>query len=101
MSVMFLMATMGLYLVGTAFFLDYLLRRSEALSKVAIGVTAIGFLSHTAALLTRVTAAGHAPFTSFDEATSFFSWALVVVFLAVELRHRIHFLGSFMLPVAL
>ncbi|MGH7236195.1 MAG: cytochrome c biogenesis protein CcsA [Nitrospiraceae bacterium] len=101
MPVMFLMATMGLYLGGTAFFLAYLLRRSEALSKVALGVTAIGFLSHTAALLTRMMEAGHVPFTSFDEAMSFFSWALVLVFLVEELRHRIHVLGSFILPLAL
>src|SRR5574341_1444873 len=100
MPVMFLMATMGLYLVGTAFFLAYLLRRSEALSKVALGLTAVGFLSHTAALVARMLQAGHARFTSFDEARSFFSWALVLVFLGVEFRHRIHVLGSFILPLA-
>src|SRR5256885_7411372 len=42
------------------------------------------------------------PYTTlFRSAMSFFSWALVLVFLVVELRHRIHVLGSFILPLAL
>ncbi|TAJ22674.1 MAG: c-type cytochrome biogenesis protein CcsB [Nitrospirae bacterium] len=101
MPVMFFMATMVLYLVGTAFFLAYLLRRSEALSKVSLIVTGIGFLAHTIALLTKMMGADHAPLTSVHEAMSFFSWALVLVFLIVEVRHRIPVLGSFILPLAL
>ncbi len=101
MPVLFLMATVVLYLLGTAFFLAYLLRRSEALSKVSLIVTGIGFLAHTIALLARMMEAGHVPLTSFHEAMSFFSWTLVLVFLIVEVRHRIHVLGSFILPLAL
>lgn len=101
MPVLFLMATMVLYLLGTAFFLAYLLRRSEALSKVSLVIAGIGFLSHTAALLTRMMEAGHVPLASLHEAMSFFSWTLVLVFLIVEMRHRIHVLGSFILPLAL
>lgn len=101
MPVMFLMATMVVYLVGTIFFLAYLLRRSETLSQVSLGVTAVGFVLHTLALLLRVMKADHVPLANFHEALSFFSWALVLVFLIVELRHRIHVLGSFILPLAL
>jgi ABC-type uncharacterized transport system permease subunit len=38
---------------------------------------------------------------SVHEALSFFSWMLILVFLAVEFRHRIHVLGSFIVPLAL
>jgi cytochrome c-type biogenesis protein CcsB len=100
MSIMFFMTTLALYLAGTAFFLAYLVRRSEALSRVSLAVTGLGFLSHTVALVTRMMAADHVPLTSFHEAMSFFSWTLVLVFLWVELRHRIHILGSFILPLA-
>jgi len=100
MSVTLFMTTMVLYLAGTVFFLAYLLRRSEALSKVSLAITGIGFVSHTAALATRMMAEGHVPLTSFYEAMSFFSWALVLVFLGVEIRHRMHVLGSFILPLA-
>jgi cytochrome c-type biogenesis protein CcsB len=100
MPVLFFLTTIVLYLAGTAFFLAYLLRRSEALSKVSLGVTGVGFVSHTFALLARMMERGHVPLASFHEAMSFFSWALVLVFLLVEFRHRIHVLGSFILPLA-
>lgn len=101
MPVTFFIATITLYFVGTGFFLAYLLRRSEALSKVSLGVTALGFVTHSLALLTRMLEAGQVTLASFHEAMSFFSWALVFVFLFVEFRHRIHVLGSFILPLAL
>jgi cytochrome c-type biogenesis protein CcsB len=99
MPVMFFMTTVVLYLLGTGCFLVYLLRRSDALSKVSLGVTAAGFLTHTITLLTRMLDAG-IPLPSFHEAMSFFSWTLVLVFLIVELRHRLHVLGAFILPLA-
>ncbi len=101
MPATFFIATIVLYFAGTGFFLAYLLRRSEALSQVSLGVTAVGFLTHTLALLTRMLEAGQVTLASFHEAMSFFSWALVLVFLFVEIRHRIHVLGSFILPLAL
>jgi cytochrome c-type biogenesis protein CcsB len=45
-------------------------------------------------------AGGAAPLSSFRDAMSFFSWALVLVFLLVELRHRVPVLGAFILPIA-
>jgi cytochrome c-type biogenesis protein CcsB len=101
MPVAFFMSTVVLYFLGTALFLSYLLRRSEALSKVSLGVTALGFLVHTIALGTRMIQTDHVPLSSFHEAMLFFSWALVLVFLLVEIRHHIHVLGSFILPLAL
>src|SRR6058998_689878 len=100
-SVMLFMTTMVLYLVGTVFFLAYLLRRSEALSHVSLAVTGVGFVSHTIALGTRMMLTDHVPLSSFHEAMLLFSWALVLVFLIVEMRHHIHVLGSFILPLAL
>ncbi|WP_447972502.1 cytochrome c biogenesis protein CcsA [Nitrospira sp. Kam-Ns4a] len=100
MPVAFFMATVALYLLGTTCSLAYLLRRSEALSKVLLLLTGAGFLCHTIALATRIMTVDHVPLASFDEAMSFFSWALVLVFLVVGLRHRLHVLGSFILPLA-
>src|SRR5579885_2514564 len=94
------MVTVVLYLAGTACALAYLLRRSEALSRVLLVLAAGGFLAHSVALLTRLMASGHVPLASFDEAMSFFSWALVLVFLVVGMRHHLHVLGAFILPLA-
>ena len=101
MAVVCLMVTMVLYFVATVSFVAYLLRRSEALSKVSLGITAVGFVSHTIALVTRMVATSSPSPPSFHEALSFFAWMLILVFLAVEFRHRIHVLGSFIVPLAL
>lgn len=98
---MFLQATLGLYVAGTAVFLTYLVRRSEALSRVALGVAGLGFLFHTVSLAASLLAQEHVPLASFHEAMSLFSWALMAVFLGVELRQRMHVLGAFILPLSL
>lgn len=97
---MFFVAAMVMYFLGTALSLAYLLRRSEALSNILLIVTGLGFLVHTGALLTRMVTGGSAPLSSFGEAMSFFTWALVLVFLLVEFRNRVPVLGSFILPIA-
>lgn len=95
------MITLVLYIVATVSFLSYSLRRSEALSNVSLGITAAGFTSHTVALTVRMAGASSSAPPSFSDALSFFSWMIILVFLSVEFRHRIHVLGSFMVPLAL
>ncbi len=65
---------------------------------LAFITTAIGFLCHTIALVTRAQA--EVPFSSLQEALSFFSWAMVLIASLVELRYQIYVMGSFTLPVA-
>ncbi|MFO0773359.1 MAG: cytochrome c biogenesis protein [Nitrospiraceae bacterium] len=101
MPVPFFMATIALYFVATVCFLVYLLRRSELLAKLSVAATAAGFVSHTLALVLRMVATDNIPLTSFQEALSFLSWMLVLVFLVVELRKGLHVLGCFILPLAL
>ncbi len=101
MAAMFFVVTMVLYFVATVSFLACLLWPSEALSKVSLGMTAIGFALHTIALVARMIGATNVSPPGFHEALSFFSWMLILVFLAVEFRHRLHVLGSFIVPLAL
>ena len=101
MAAVFFMVTMALYFIATVTFLAYLPRRAEVLAKVSLGITALGFASHTTALVARMVGADNAAPPSVHEALSFFSWMLILVFLAVEFRHRLHVLGSFIVPLAL
>lgn len=94
------MTTMILYLTSTGLALAYLLRRSEALPRAVLWVTGVGFAVHTLALVSRTVVLSQVPMTNFNEALSFFSWALVLVFLLVDFRHRVHVLGAFILPLA-
>src|SRR5574341_307278 len=95
------MLTMALYFGATILFLAYLLRRTEALSTISLSITAAGFGVHTLAIVTRMIGATSVSTPTFHEALSFFSWMLVLVFLAVEFRHRLHVIGSFIVPLAL
>ena len=101
MAAVCFMVTMVLYFVATMSFLAYLLRRSEALSNVSLAITAVGFISHTVALVIRIVEVSSTVPPSFSDALSFFSWMIILVFVLVEFRHRIHVLGSFMVPLAL
>jgi cytochrome c-type biogenesis protein CcsB len=100
MAAVLFMTTLGLYLIATGLSLIHLLRRSETLPRAILWVTGAGFGAHTVALVTRSVALSQVPMTSFHEALSFFSWALVLVFLLVDFRHRVHVLGAFILPLA-
>ncbi len=100
MTVAFLQLTLGLYFIGILLSLVYLLRRSDVLAKVALGVTCIGFAIHTVALAVQVFSGEEVRWVTFHKALSFFSWSLVLVFLLVVLLQRLYVLGVFMLPLA-
>jgi cytochrome c-type biogenesis protein CcsB len=101
MAAVFFMVTMALYFAATVSFLALLVRRADALSTFSLTITAVGFVTHTVALVTRMVTGPGASGPSIHEALSFFSWMLILVFLAVEYRHRLHVLGSFIVPLAL
>jgi ABC-type uncharacterized transport system permease subunit len=100
-TAIFFLSTIALYLGGTAFSSAYLSQRDDTLSRIAFGVTGVGFLMHTVALAIQVVEAGPASLISFHDALSFFAWALVLVYLWVDLKYRIHVMGAFLLPLAL
>jgi len=101
MDALFFKVTLVLYLAGTILFLAYVVSRKEALSTFSVIATGVGFCTHLLALLILTIQSGYLPLTNTTEAMSFFSWALVLTFLAVEYRYRIHVLGTFVLPLAL
>jgi cytochrome c-type biogenesis protein CcsB len=101
MAAVLFMVTMALYFAAATSFLAYVLRPSETLSNASLAMTATGFASHTIALGARMSGATEVSLPGFQEALSFFSWVLILVFLVVEFRHRLHVLGSFILPLAL
>lgn len=100
MTVAFLQLTLGLYFLGILLSLVYLLRRSDVLAKVALGVTCIAFAIHTGALAVQVFSGEGVRWVTFHKALSFFSWSLVLVFLLGVLLQRLYVLGAFMLPLA-
>lgn len=74
---------------------------SKMTSRLMLTGAAIGFLAHTVSVVARYAVAGHFPVASPHEATSFFAWCIVALFLALEFRHKVGLLGAFIMPVAL
>ena len=67
MATVFFVVTMTLYFAATVFFLAYLLRPSETLSNVSLGVTATGFAAHTLALGARMSGATDVSLPGFQD----------------------------------
>lgn len=82
-------------IIGTA----ELFKGTKATARLMLASVVIGFLFHTTTIIIRYFAAGHIPIVNPHEATSFFSWCSVLLFIILELRYRIGLLGSFVMPV--
>ena len=54
MAAVFFMVTMALYFAATVSFLALLVRRADVLSTVSLTITAVGFATHTIALVARM-----------------------------------------------
>lgn len=93
--------TFGIYLTATVCYLIYLAKPSAVLGKLARWLIIAGFIVHLIFTLFRYIEAGHTPITNLHESLSFFSMAVVGVFIFFERRFKIIVLGSFVTPVAL
>lgn len=91
---------MTCYLVVAVLFMVYLAGRQESLTRACLIGTVAGFAFHSVALLLRARELGGFPVTDQYEAASFFSWTLVLAFLAADWRYRSHVLGAFVVPMA-
>lgn len=101
MSEIFIHVTMGCYLGGTILALAYLVHRSEMISQFSFGLAGLGFLGHTANLITALTETGQVPVMTFKDAMSFFAWGLVLVLIIVGIARGLRVVGAFILPLAL
>src|SRR4029079_13194195 len=101
MAAVFFMVTMALYFAATVSFLALLVRRADALSTFSLTITAVGFATHTVALVTRMLTGPGASSASINDALSCFSCMLILFFLAGGFRPRLLVMGSFNVPLAL
>jgi ABC-type transport system involved in cytochrome c biogenesis permease subunit len=99
-NVLFFELAMTAYLVVAVLFMVYLAQRRDSLAQACLIGTGIGFAFHSLALAVRWHEVGGFPVTNPFEAASFFSWTLVLVFLAFDYRYRSHVLGAFIVPMA-
>ncbi len=97
--VLFQVAT-ALYGAGTAAYLAHLLLGREWAPRVGRLLTGLGFLAHTAYFLARWGAAGYFPITNLFESLGFFSWAVVLAMILLQIRLAAPVVGAIVLPIA-
>ena len=100
-NVLFFELALSFYFIATVVGIIWLFRGKKATSKLIFVIAAIGFIFHTLNIIVRYIEGGHIPITSLHEASSFFSWCILVLFFILEARYRIDLLGAFIMPIVL
>ncbi|MEK7331907.1 MAG: c-type cytochrome biogenesis protein CcsB, partial [Nitrospirota bacterium] len=86
------------YFAATLISIIAFFKSGKTMEKVMLLLVVLGFILHTISIISRYATAGYIPITTPHEATSFFSWCSVLLFLILELRYKIGLLGSFIMP---
>ncbi len=98
-NVLFFELALTVYAIATIAGIVELFRSKKTSSKAALYFSVIGFLFHTASIITRYIKGGHIPVTNMHEATSFFSWCVLILFFFHEFRYKLKLLSSFIMPI--
>jgi cytochrome c-type biogenesis protein CcsB len=88
------------YFLASCFNIGHLIWLKEKLGQWAIGLTVLGFVVNTLALVSRTQQAGHIPFANMYEFGMAFVWGIILFYLYIAYRYKNYSLGTFILPVA-
>ena len=92
-------AVMLLYLAAMVLYFIFLVIKHVKAGKIAGYVMVIGFILHTAALVTRGIGAGRLPLTNQYEFATSFAWGISLCFLMFLWKYHFQALGAFVTPV--
>jgi len=101
MNALLFNSTLVIYAIATVLYLSCLVKSEPKVGRSAQLVLGAGFLVHLGYTLDRYFEAGHTPITNLHESLSFFSLAVVGIYLFCEYRYKATILGSFVTPLAL
>ena len=87
------------YFAATIVCILELFKGTKTTSRIMLSLVAVGFALHTANIIARYFISGHIPIANLHEASSFFSWCIVLLFFYLEYRFKLGLLGSFIMPV--
>ena len=92
-------AAFVLYVLATLVYFAGLFARRDRWARGGLALALAGLLAHTAALVLRTAASGHAPFTNMYESLSFLSWAVVVALAVFGRNPRLPNLGPYLMLI--
>jgi len=99
MGVLLFELALTFYFAATIVSIAELFKGSKITSKIILFLAGTGFAIHTVTIVYRYIYAGHIPITNAHEATSFFSWCIVLIFFMLQFRYKIGLLSSFIMPI--
>lgn len=93
------------YLLSTFLYVGILVFNATKIGKAATIFTIIAWLIQTAGIGLRWIESykigiGHAPLTNMYESVVFFSWTIIILYLAIEWKFKNRFIGAFAVPLA-
>lgn len=93
------------YLFSSVLYIAIFIFRAEKIGVFASAVTFLGFLVQTAGIILRWLESykmgfGHAPLSNMYESLVFFSWAIIIFYLFLELKFKNRLIGAFATPFA-
>jgi cytochrome c-type biogenesis protein CcsB len=100
MALFFFKCALSLYLLGSLGYLLFIVFQIKPLARISYFVLAVGFFAHTGSVGLWSIQAGYFPVYNLRESLSFFAWAIIGVYLLIQLRFNILVLGSFLSPLA-
>ena len=99
MSVFFVMM-MVCYIASSLGYHGYVLFQKRPVYRVASILLWVGFLCHTGVMTLQYFEARHVPVQNLQEALSTFGWAIVGVFLILQIKFNLMVLGALVAPLA-
>jgi len=106
------------YIAAMVVYISYLVFRKTGIGYLATGVTTVGFLAQTAAILVRwqesytqwmrfspdssflLGLSRSAPLRNLYESLVFFIWSMIIIYLVIEFVYKNRSLGAFVTPIA-
>ena len=99
MEVILFELALTFYFAATIVCVLELFKGSQATSRIMYWLVIAGFILHTSNIIARFVISGHIPIANLHEASSFFAWCIVFLFLFLEYRYKVGLLGSFIMPI--
>jgi len=98
MDIVFFKLTLILYLIATAGFLFFIIKRNKKVGRWSQRILLAGFALNSIYLALCYYQLGAVPALNFKAALSFFSWTIIAAYIIFQVKFRIMVLGSFVVP---
>ena len=100
MDIVFFKLTLIVYLIASAGFLLFIIKKNKKVGYWSHRIVLFGFALNSIYLALCYYQLGAVPALNFKAALSFFSWTIIAAYIIFQIKFRIMVLGSFVVPFA-